>query len=84
MILTLFRKAVFAGKITIMRNVQAKCLNNCLSFFYFSDIALINILCKQLTCRCQLCHCLQKISQIFFCINIPKLFKQIFCRLLFF
>ena len=40
-------EAVSAGKITVMRNVQAQCLDYCFSLLYLINKILIHILCKQ-------------------------------------
>ena len=45
-ILSFFCKTIAAGKITIMRNMQAKCLYYCLSALYLFNIIFVNIFCK--------------------------------------
>ncbi len=48
MILALLRKTIFAGKVTIMCNVQAKCFDHRLPFLVVNDPILVYIFGKQL------------------------------------
>ena len=46
MIFPFFCKTVFASKVTVVCNMQAQCLYNCLSLLYFFDHAFICIFYK--------------------------------------
>ena len=48
MILALFRKAVLAGKVTVMRNMKAEGLDNCLTVLEGINVILVDILGKEL------------------------------------
>ena len=73
MILTLFCEAVLAAQVTIMSNVQAECLHNCLSRFKICHISLVNILRVQLLSIDQLLNLVQGLFYIFSRVGFGKL-----------
>ena len=83
-ILSFFCKTVFAGKVAVVCDMQAKSLHNCLTFDNLPDKRLICINNKKLSVCSQLCHIIQYISKFFFGISSCQLFfKLIPCTFFF-
>ena len=65
MVLTLFRKAISAGKVTVMGNVQAQCLDYGLTLLKIKNVILINIGSKQLSCLLQFQDLVHRFGDLF-------------------
>ena len=73
MVLSFLCEAVLAAQVTIMGNVQAECLHNCLSRLEICHISLVNILRIQLLCVDQLLNLVQGLFYIFSRVGFGKL-----------
>ena len=72
-VFTFFRKAVSAGKVTVMRNMQAKCLDNRFAVFKAVNIIFVNVLCIQLSFLCKQQNLIHRLGSLFF--RIRKLLR---------
>ena len=78
MILPFFCKAISAGKVTVMGNMETKRFHHRLALLHLADHALICIFYKQLPCLCKLCHVCQGILNIVLAVAYAKLLHQFF------
>ena len=63
-IFALFRKTVFAGKVTVMRDMQTQRLDHRLPVLEISDVFLVNILCIKHPCVPQLQKLFHRLLQL--------------------
>ena len=71
------RKAVAAGKVAVMGNMQAQGLDHGLTFFKIHHEIMVNVLCQKLFHVNQLLDILQRLPQFLRCISAPQAVKYI-------
>jgi len=77
MVLAFLCKAVAAGQVAVMGNMQAQGLDHGLTFFKIHHEIMVNVLCQKLFHVNQLLDILQRLPQFLRCISAPQAVKYI-------
>ena len=76
-ILALLCKTISAGKIAVVRNVEAKCLYNCLALLEIYDTLFVCIFCEELFIILKLIYFLYCFFYLRLWISVHKLFNNL-------